>query len=430
MFSVGAFYFATCKKWKLMGLFLGLGLIVHMLAAFVTLIMLLAYKEFRTNWKALAVMCSLLVFYVYIPITNRPPYMWIPDPSTVNASLPPFLVSAYSFVADTASTIGFLIGKLSMYDTPKRILDIIGIVGVSIGVVTIIPIVYWFWKTKWYRNVLFWLIFTPTFIFLIELDPNTFDYTMLSIPFLAIATGLGMNKLIENKGLRYKTFAYVTTVILIGFGIFNCNYFDIGRTIDKNMSASNLYYNEFTKIPDGSIFMPNYCSDWEAIFKYNKDYNKNIIPVSIDVLPSKQYLKVLQAEHGVKLIEGTSNNLSLRARETAASIIELNNNVWTSISTDPSTFGTKVIPANHDTTLIDIYDVERMRELEANPTVKWIPYNPYDWFTTSICVSEWNYVLMSNHNISRLILYCTLAFALIYIFRVGLRNKKKTQHVK
>jgi hypothetical protein len=195
MFSVGAYYFAISKQWKRMALMVGLGCCVHLLAFFVALIMVIAYKDFRKSWKSWLIMGSCMIFYIYLPLTNRPPYMWMPDPAMVNSNFPPFLVNIYSFVTDTLSTIGFLIGKLSIWDIPKRILDIIGLVGVSIGVVTIVPVIYYFWKTKLYNQVLFWLIFMPLFIHLIELDQNTYDYCMLSMPFLAIVGSLGLSKM-------------------------------------------------------------------------------------------------------------------------------------------------------------------------------------------------------------------------------------------
>lgn len=422
--AIGAYYFAITKHWKLMGLMLGLGLIVHLLAFFVALILILAYKEFRHNWKAIAIMSVFLVFYAYIPITNRPPYMWIPDPATVNTNYPPLLVSVYSFVVDTLSTVGFLIGKLSIYDIPKRIFDIIGIVGVSIGVVTIIPIVYFFWKTKYYTKVLFWLILTPVFIFLIELDMNTYDYIMIAMPFLAIVTALGMSKLIDNHGKNAIRLGYVVVVVIVGFGLFNLNYFDIGRTEDKNLSASNFYYNELAKIPDGAIFMPNGAWEWEAIFKYNKDYNKHIIPVSIDILPSRQYTEILKKE-GIKLVVGSDTNASIQARQTAMSIIELNDNVWTTVYTDPSTFASEVVNANHNVELVNIYDVNYANHLAQHPTVKWKPYNPYSILTTSITIQQWNYVLLSNRNISVVILSTAIAYGIFnVIFGIWRKNKK------
>jgi hypothetical protein len=413
MLASGAFYFAVSKKWKLTALFIGMGLVVHLLMFFVAFIMVIYFKEIRKNWKCWAIMVAFLAFYAYIPITNRSPYMWMPDPGNVNSQFPKFLVNIYSFVVDTLSTIGFLIGKLSIWDLPKRILDTIGIVGVGIGVLTIIPIVAYFWKKKFYTDILFWLILTPIILFGVELDMNTFDYTMVAMPFLAIAGSLGLSKMWKPT-LRVRVISYIITAVLVGFGIFNCHYFDIGNNLDKNLSASRLYYDEFSKIPDGAILMPNGAWEWEAIFKYNRDYDRHIYPVAIDILPSYQYTDQLKKD-GIKLEVGTDTNLSIQARQTAMSIIKLNDNVWTTVFTDPSTFGSKVVLTNHDTSLVDLYDKEYADEIALHPTVKWMPYNPYDCYTTSIMIENWNYVLLSRWNVSLFVGLLALLFGVVYV---------------
>jgi hypothetical protein len=348
--------------------------------------------------------------------------MWMPNPASVNSNYPQFLVNIYSFVVDTLSTIGFLIGKLSIYDTPKRIFDIIGIVGVGIGVISIVPIVYFFKKNGMLRNVLFWLIVTPLLIFLSELDMNTFDYTMVAMPFLAIVTGLGISKFVDNYKVWGKRLAFATLAVLIGFGCYNCYYFDIGNILDKNLGASRLYYDEFAKVPDGAILMPNGAWEWEAIFMYNKEYDRHIYPVAIDILPSHQYTELLQKD-GVKLVVSDEPNLSIRARQIAMSIIELNENVYTTVYTDTSTFSSIVVNTNGDTKLVELYDKVYADELAANPTFKWQPSNPYKIIDTSLMITEWNYVLLSNYNISFLFLLVVLGFGAV-VFVGGLLKKR------
>lgn len=106
MLSSGAFYFALRKQWKLVGLMCGIGLAVHLLMGFVWLIMM-GYREYRYNWRALLITFSFLVFYAYIPLTNRPPYMWFPSPEQVNP--------VWAFITDTISTIDFVVGSLAIW---------------------------------------------------------------------------------------------------------------------------------------------------------------------------------------------------------------------------------------------------------------------------------------------------------------------------
>ena len=419
MAASGAYYFALLKKWKLMALMLGIGLAVHALMGFVFVIMLVAYREYRKNWKALLITLSFGIFYIYMPLTHRPPYMWFPDPQQLNA--------VWSFITDVLATAAWLIMKLSIWDLPKRILDTIGLVGVSIGVLTIVPIFFYFWKTKFYRNVLFWLIMAPILIFVTELDMNTYDYTMLAIPFLAIVSCLGLDIMVRKYGVKAVHFRTATVIVVIGFGIFNANFFDIGRTLDPNMSASKLYHVEFAKIPDDAIFMPNYAWEWEAIYKYNMDYGKNIYPICIDVLPSENYQEQLRNDD-IVFVESNHLNRSVLSKEVAMSIVALNDNVWTTVSTDPSTFGTEVVNANGDTSLIVPIDIERITQMEQNPQWAWKPYNPYDIITASITVTHWNYVLLSNWSVSFFITLAAIGLLLNWlVFILPQRRSRKEE---
>jgi hypothetical protein len=345
--------------------------------------------------------------------------MWFPDPSQSNTIV--------AFISDTITIVAMLVGQLSIWDLPKRILDTIGIVGVSISVITIIPIIYYFKKMGVTRSLLFWLCVFPIGLFISELDMNTYDYVMMALPFLTIATCLGLNMMVENLAIG-KVMRYATLLFVVGFGLFNFNYFDLGRTLDKNMGASRIFHDEFDKIPDGAIFMSNYVWEWEAIFKYNMDYGKNIYPICIDVLDSKSYRDELE-RNGIKVLVGTHENDSIRTKEEAKSIIALNDNVWTSVSTDPSTFTSVVVPANHNTDLI-VYDEKGMLETAANPTMKWIPDNPYDIITTRIMMTKWVNVLFSNYNVRFFGLLALLGYiinSLVFNRRmIGFSRKPKT----
>lgn len=416
----GALYFALRKQWKLVGLMCGIGLAVHLLVGFVWLVMM-GYMGYRKNWKALLITVSFGVFYAYIPLTNRPPYMWFPSPEQVNP--------VWAFITDTISTIDFVVGSLAIWDFPKRILDTLGILIISIGGITIVPIFYYFKHNKIRTNPLFWLAIFSIVLFATELDMNTYDYMMVAIPFLAIIACLGLSEMeskycnvklprnIKKAGnIRRSRFIYqksrqglrsmilvgwlvgLTWVTIIGFGLFNLNYFDIGRTLDPNMSTVRLYYSEFAKIPDGAIFMPNYAMEWEAIYKYNADYGKNIYPICMDILPSENYREQLRLD-GIKFVDSTNPNYSIMGRETAQSIVLMNENVWTTVSTIPETLQTDVVFANGDISLIEILTEEKLHEIADNPKWLWKPWKPYDILTNSVSVKEWRNQLLSTFNV-------------------------------
>lgn len=416
-FVIISYYFAILKKWKIMSLFVGLGMAVHLLGFVILVLYLIFFKDYRKNWKALVITFSFILFYLYIPITTRPPYMWMPNPKDIN--------TIQAVISDTISVIAMLVGTISVFDLPKKILDTIGVMWVSIGIVTIIPIVYYFIKQgkKTLINPLFWFIIAPITLFISELDMNTFDYMMLSIPFLAIVAALGLRLLIVKYRNPMMIASVVGIFIVIGIGGFNYNYFDIGRTLDPNLSASQLYYKELPKIPDGAVFMPNGGWNWEAVYKYNKDNNTNIYPICIDILPSKTYQEQLMRD-GIKLVSSNNENVSMQASEMAKSIVSLNDNIWTTISTDPSTFGVMVIETKHNTDLINSVDVNILKQNATSPKIRWMPDNPYDIMTTSIFITKWSYVLVSRYNF----MVFTVIFLSVYLIMIYTPRMFKRGH--
>ena len=393
MLATGAFYFAMKKKWYLTAVFLGAGLAVHLLAFFVLLIFLMAFKEYRKNWKALLITVSFGLFYLYIPLASRnAPPMWLPVSGN-------FVVAQ---IKDIWTTITGLVGQIAIWDVPKRIADTLCIVGVSLGVFALIPAVAYFWRRKFYKDPLFWLILIPIGLFISELDMNTFDYTMLAMPFLVIVAMLGLQKLQRANWQRYYGWGRVLTVLIIisvlGFGGYNAWYFDIGKQLDPNMSITEYYTQELPKIPNGSIYMPLWGWEWEAAFKYNKDTDAHLIIVNEDMLVNPLYQKQIMDE-GVQLVPSSEKNQSIAAKEMAQSIIQLND-VWTTVTTDPLTFGCKVIPANHDVNLALLPNKVLIAQLTSKPPWLWKPYNPYDVLTTAALESiSWQYVVVSNRSL-------------------------------
>jgi len=144
--------------------------------------------------------------------------------------------------------------------------------------------------------------------------------------------------------------------------------------------------------------MPLWGWEWEAAFKYNRDTGAKLIIVNEDMLVNKDYQKQIENE-GVKLVPSDNKNQSIAAKETAQSVIRLND-VWTTVTTDPSTFGCKVVHANHDIDLAPLPNEQLIASLIAHPPWLWKPYSPYDIFTTQILESQsWQYVVVSNYSL-------------------------------
>lgn len=373
MLGVLAYYFAIQKKWIWVSVAIGLLWATHTLFAWmIWLPLLIQYKPLRDR-VLIFITLSFLLFYAYIPIVvavNNPPDMW--NNTTIQG-----------FFMGSGGVLTMLTGQIAIYDMPKRILDTIGILGVSLGFGFII-LLFTLWKIRKTEKALLWLILVPVIYFVINLSSQTYVYLMPSIAFGAVAVALGLSKL----KLRW---SYVTAIVAIGLLVFNANYFDIGRTLDPNMSAMKFYNEELPKIPDGQIFLGGGWN-WAMVYLYNKDNDRNIIIVSTDGLPSDKYLNKLE-EQGIKFTRSQSVNGLDRQWEVALSVVESNPDVWIVKNTEPRTYGAEVVLAKGNE-----YLMTQWIGYEIEPEWHWTPSNPYLFISGALEVNEWDIFLRSNRN--------------------------------
>lgn len=393
---LACYYFAIKSKWILSCVMAGIAIAIHPTSLIVIIPIIIGFKELR-NWRRLIIIIPFFLFYLYVPITNRPPYMW---------QLPKGEGNNLGFVNDAVSTITMLVGGLAIYDLPKRILDTIGLVLLNFAIIGIVPFVYAFKNVKKiFKNTLFWLVAIPTIYYVISLAPQVYVYMQFAIAFGAVVIGIGLSKV--NKKIFYAT--GVATIVLLAI---NTNYFDIGRTLDKNLSAVQYYDVELDKVQDGQILMPYYGWEWAAIYRYNKENNRNIIPVCIDTLVSIDYQNML-IEYGVKFDDNNDEDRVQRQNYIALSIIELNDNVWTTRTTEAETYGCEVLPAT----------TELLIKTPTEPAGQWHwkPNNPYDIITGACEIKSWSFITMSNHNV----LYVSLVIGVVYLLFVMIERRTK-----
>lgn len=410
MMCLAVYYACIKEKWLTASILIGVAGAIHPTSILITIPLLIAFKPLR-NWKRLAIMASFIVFYLYIPLTNRPPYMW----NTPNSE-----GGALGFISDTVSTAAMLTGGIAIPDLPKRILDALGLFLLNIAVIGVIPLIFAFEKKKWWRNILFWLIAVPSVYYIIDLAPQTYVYMQPSIAFGAVAIGIGLSKV--NKKIVYAT--GLASILLLSI---NANYFDIGRTLDKNLSATKYYNEELVKVPNGDILMPEYGWQWAAIYLYNKNENRNIIPVCIDTLVSPDYQRMLD-DWGVVYLDDNNEDRLSRQNYIALSIVDLNGDVWTTRTTDAETYGCEVINLAE----IDYPEKEgyvAKYATEPPGQLHWKPSNPYDITTGAIEVGEWKFITLSSHNAFYLISLIIYGFGVAWgiILFVNYRKKKRAK---
>jgi len=401
MLGVGAYYFYLRKWWKRCALMLGLGLSVHLLAGIPLIVLFIASKELR-RIKPIAIVLACLLLYLYIPLSpilSEQPDMW------GNRTLGDML-------RDLGGTYNSLFGSLAIYDLPKRLLDTLGLLVVSLAL-ALAPIVWYFRKNKIVHNPLFWLFISPILMFIIGLPPQTYVYLMPTIAMGAIIAGIMLPRLHFRWSLAVLAVAVLLT-------IYNGIYFDIGRTLDSELSATKYYDEELEKVPDGQILMPYYGWEWAAIYPYNKENDREIIPVCMDILTSDTYLNMIE-EQGIEF-EWYSNEQDRLVRQSkiALSIVELNDNVWTTKTTIPETYGVEVVLAEGNEELL-------YREPTEPPgQIHWKPSNPYDIITGAIEVSEWKFITMSNWNVGFFMVFGCIGLIFNWVIFI-MPSKKKVK---
>ena len=376
MCMVGAYYFALKSRWALTAIFLGAGMAVHPLATIASAIIFFSFKPFR-NWRYILISASFAIFYLYIPLTNRPPYMWQSQSNSFSNSLNAM-----------KSTILMLSGQISIWALPKRIIETLLLVIVTLGA-GIFPAFIALKKLNWKAHSLFWLMIIPILYFVTDLSPQTYVYILPAMAFGACLVGIGLAKL--NKQWATGIVGLVAVIL----ALFNFNYMDIGRTLDPNMESVK-YYNELNKVPDGQILVAQQGWEWAMIFVYNKYENRNIIPVCAINLPDKTYRELIRDTYGVKTdYNNTTGTIAERQIYQTEYVFDNNENVWFTQTSDARNYGAIIVKPTNETRHI----ITPWSPLDSeHPAWQWKPNNPYDIITGAIEVTGWSYVLMSSYS--------------------------------
>jgi hypothetical protein len=428
-FSIAAFYFVLKKRWAWASAMIGFGLVTHHLMLLTYLALFVFNKELRPHirWDSkfpfihlsnvghMAITASFGLFYLYLPLSimfTDQPNMW------GNASFG-------GFFAVNWAVFSMLVGQISIWDLPKRIFDTLGVLGISLGF-ALIPIVWWMFKAKWWKNQLFWLFILPIIYQIGNMCPQTMKYMEASIAWGAIIAVVWL----AQKNIKWMN--VIMAISAVAILLTTTLKFDIGRTLDPNLSATKFFEEELPKIPDGGIFISVAAWEWEEIYLYNKLNDKHLIGVSVPTLPAEIYRNMLK-EQGVNVIDtmpdtqvGVSNSHELNTKQVdiALYIIAHNDNVWVSRPTDPETYGAEIIPAKGNENQISRW----LGEEEVNPEVQWKPSNPYDCVSGAIEVTEWVFIIQSNKTAMKLAVYVGAGFLIVLIpWGIVERRRKKEE---
>jgi len=323
MISVLAVYlhFIGKDKWKYVVLMCGVG--VHhliILPLFLIFIHDLAkHKKAKTRLITKKMLLPLvgLLFYIWIPLVNKPPYTMVTGDSLQN-------YISYFFRSRN------LIGGLAIFTENglQRLQDGITILGYSFGACSLL-IWYAMWHIKKHKDyegfILAFLVVIPIADYLINIDPSTYTYTMMAFAFggvlvvkatewiLSIDREETFAKILAEyfvysdegyvKSLRFARIRYilstpiyrcklfihqiltpkvryaipiVTGVCCVGFIIGNSFFFDVGKNNDINLEAK-VYYESLTQIPTNASIWAGIISGANVAVQYHNDtYHSNV----------------------------------------------------------------------------------------------------------------------------------------------------------
>ena len=405
MFGVAGWYYALKGRWGLTAAMFGAGGAVHHLIAFPLIAALVAFRPFR-QWRYILTMAGFLMFYLYLPVTNRPPYMW----HQPNASL------AGDFLADNGSTLAMLGGGLSIWDLPKRLLDAGGLVLLSMP-----WIVAAIWTFRQHR-ALMWLTVLPIVYYVSNLAPQTYVYVIAAVPFATVAAFAAL----AHHWRFVKRYMLTALVVFSGMTVWAG---DIGRTLDPEMSAVK-FRQELDRIPDGDILLAQQGWEWAIVFPYNADKGRNITSICVGTLPSAPYRRDNLDARGIRYEVPVTDRIDT-STEIAQSIVRLNGRVWTTMPTMPRTYGATVIPARGNewvfgepTRPVSITDGSRDMQWQ------WRPSHPYDIITGAVEVTDWTYITFSNYSVMFFVMLAVVAYAPVWFYQRALYAYRKRKGVK
>jgi len=269
-----AYTFMIYGKYRLSAVFAGLTLAMHIMAAPAAVAMFLINKDLRKYWKWTIITAAFMYIYVIVTAFTRESL------STIDGSS--FGVMQYMIGTLVDNTQWWL--NLPAWEIPEKIWISFSLFAIAFGL-SLIPMLLYFKDFK--QSKLMWaMVIIPVVYYFGCVLGLTNVHLVLAVPFLAIAAGLGMEKV---KLPAYLIF--VPSVILLL--IMPLNY-DIGRTLDKELSAEETYAS-FETIEDKSIVV-NLCMmdmseeivlgsisgrEQTLLILYNDENDTELVPLNI-----------------------------------------------------------------------------------------------------------------------------------------------------
>jgi hypothetical protein len=271
MFLTIAFYFYTLNKLTLTYLFLGLGTAVHILIlplAFLWFVVDYIYnlknKKKLGRWiKPIIVYITIVaLFYSFILLL-----MYLPTPKLLAGSF-----SLTSIIAYWTKTSRAIIGQISIFEAPHRLLLTLELLFASFGL-ALIPLYKAFKRPL--SNSTSILLVTIVFVlwyYITCIDALTWTYLAFATPSIIILACLGLSHL--PKLHTYIIMTYAIIILLLNPFFMNAN------TLTKQNPIGENYLQQLSALPNNSIVVADAGACSLGLFYYiNLQPSSHIMPL-------------------------------------------------------------------------------------------------------------------------------------------------------
>lgn len=275
--AVATYTMIVYERWRLSAIFAALTITMHPLLWPAILAFMVWKRKLLEQYK------------IYIPIVVcLYLFSWIMG--HFMGSLSMFTTNFWGFVQYILGTVGSNVKwwfSLPLWKIHEKLYSIIVVFVVAFGL-ALIPMIRY--MTDWRKSgILLAVVAVPLVYFVGCTIDLTVLHLSLAAPFLAIAAGLGISKLKTRHFEKVVVICSLALLVTLPLG------YDIGRTLDKSLSASKSYA-AFDSLPDNAIVVN--LTRWEnsgdevygsisgrersILHTYIRETEKDIVNVNID----------------------------------------------------------------------------------------------------------------------------------------------------
>jgi len=263
MFPTFAYFFYIQDKRKLTALCLGLGVAVHIFILPITVFWLvLEYKRWRLWLVPVTIFVAIgAISYSLVPILMH---------------LDSNLTLANLWMYWTGET-GAVVGTLSIFDTPVRILSLASILLMSFGL-ALIPL--WFGLRKPYdikKLVLMMTMMVSLWYHLTSLDPASWTFLNFGVPSMVVLIGAGLSRLTLKHA--YAVVASALALMCINGVFLNAD------VLTREHPTAVTYYNELASLPNEAVIACTGAYAFGVLYVMSEE-DKNFT-----ILPAEEYVQ-------------------------------------------------------------------------------------------------------------------------------------------